>query len=171
MAHGVRIAGTAYGVSGGKTRVGGTEYSISGGKTRVGGTGYDISFVKEPVPVHVTAEEPPSVPGYGLSDVLSYVYISGMGNIKTSTELLLDPGTVVVVCGRSVTAGTKRSLRGVKLNGEEVGIVAYEKYFYNLYEYIVPDDANLIDVDIILSNYYSTSGGVYYTQINEHRRG
>ena len=44
MAHGTRINGTAYGVTGGKCLVGGTAYSIQGGKTLVNGTGYDIAF-------------------------------------------------------------------------------------------------------------------------------
>ena len=44
MAHGTRINGTAYGVTGGKCLVGGTAYSIKKGRTLIGGTGYDIAF-------------------------------------------------------------------------------------------------------------------------------
>ena len=44
MAHGTRINGTSYGITGGKCLVGGTEYSIKKGRTLIGGTGYDISF-------------------------------------------------------------------------------------------------------------------------------
>lgn len=44
MAHGTKINGTSYGISGGKTKIGGTAYSISKGRTKVGGTGYDVSF-------------------------------------------------------------------------------------------------------------------------------
>ena len=44
MAHGTRINGTSYGITGGKCLVGGTEYSIQKGRTLVGGTGYDIAF-------------------------------------------------------------------------------------------------------------------------------
>lgn len=44
MAHGTRINGTAYGVTGGKCLVGGTAYSIKKGRALVGGTGYDVAF-------------------------------------------------------------------------------------------------------------------------------
>lgn len=44
MAHGTKIGGTNYGISGGKCRVNGTNYSIKKGRTLVGGTGYDILF-------------------------------------------------------------------------------------------------------------------------------
>lgn len=44
MAHGTRINGTTYGVTGGKCLVGGTAYDVKKGRTLVGGTGYDISF-------------------------------------------------------------------------------------------------------------------------------
>ena len=44
MAHGTKIGGTNYGISGGKCRVNGTNYSIKKGRTLVGGTGYDIAF-------------------------------------------------------------------------------------------------------------------------------
>lgn len=44
MAHGTRINGTAYGVTGGKCLVGGTGYNIKKGRTLVGGTGYDVLF-------------------------------------------------------------------------------------------------------------------------------
>lgn len=44
MAHGTRINGTSYGITGGKCLVGGTEYSIKKGRTLIGGTGYDITF-------------------------------------------------------------------------------------------------------------------------------
>ena len=44
MAHGTRINGTAYGVTGGKCLVGGTAYSIKKGRTLIGGTGYDINL-------------------------------------------------------------------------------------------------------------------------------
>lgn len=44
MAHGTKINGTAYGITGGKCLVGGTAYAIKKGRTLIGGTGYDISF-------------------------------------------------------------------------------------------------------------------------------
>lgn len=44
MAHGTRINGAAYGVTGGKCLVGGTAYSIKKGRTLIGGTGYDINL-------------------------------------------------------------------------------------------------------------------------------
>lgn len=47
MAHGTRINGTSYGVTGGKCLVGGTGYKIKKGRTLIGGTGYDISFGPE----------------------------------------------------------------------------------------------------------------------------
>ena len=44
MAHGTRINGTSYGITGGKCLVNGTSYSIKKGRTLIGGTGYDITF-------------------------------------------------------------------------------------------------------------------------------
>ena len=44
MAHGTRINGTSYGITGGKCLVGGTAYRIQKGRTLVEGTGYDITF-------------------------------------------------------------------------------------------------------------------------------
>lgn len=44
MAHGTRVNGTAYGITGGKCLVGGTGYKIKKGRTLIGGTGYDIAF-------------------------------------------------------------------------------------------------------------------------------
>lgn len=44
MAHKVRIGGTAYSITGGRTLIGGTGYGISKGRTLVDGTGYDIAF-------------------------------------------------------------------------------------------------------------------------------
>lgn len=44
MAHGTRVNGTAYGITGGKCLVGGTGYKIKKGRTLIGGTGYDITF-------------------------------------------------------------------------------------------------------------------------------
>lgn len=44
MAHGTRVNGTAYGVTGGKCLVGGTGYKIKKGRTLIAGTGYDITF-------------------------------------------------------------------------------------------------------------------------------
>lgn len=41
----VRINGTNYSITGGKTRINGTNYSIAGGRARISGTNYDISFV------------------------------------------------------------------------------------------------------------------------------
>lgn len=47
MAHGTRINGTSYGITGGKCLVNGTSYSIKKGRTLIGGTGYDITFGPE----------------------------------------------------------------------------------------------------------------------------
>ena len=47
MAHGTKINGTAYGITGGKCLVGGTAYGIKKGRTLIGGTGYDITFGPE----------------------------------------------------------------------------------------------------------------------------
>ena len=44
MAHGTKLAGTDYAVTGGQCRVDGVGYAVTGGKTRVAGTAYDIPF-------------------------------------------------------------------------------------------------------------------------------
>ena len=44
MAHKVKISGTDYSISGGKTLINGTAYSIKNGKTLVEGTAHSISF-------------------------------------------------------------------------------------------------------------------------------
>ena len=47
MAHGTKVNGSAYGITGGKCLVDGTEYAIKKGRTLIGGTGYDINFAKK----------------------------------------------------------------------------------------------------------------------------
>lgn len=42
--HKILIAGTSYGIKGGRTLIGGTGYDIKKGRTLIGGTGYDIKF-------------------------------------------------------------------------------------------------------------------------------
>ena len=42
--HKTLIAGTSYGIKGGRTLIGGTGYDIKKGRTLIGGTGYDIKF-------------------------------------------------------------------------------------------------------------------------------
>lgn len=49
MAHGTRVNGTAYGITGGKCLISGVEYSIKKGLTLIGGTGYNIEFLKKTV--------------------------------------------------------------------------------------------------------------------------
>lgn len=44
MAHGTKVNGSSYGITGGKCLVGGAEYSIKKGRTLVNGTGYDVGF-------------------------------------------------------------------------------------------------------------------------------
>lgn len=44
MAHGTKLAGTDYAVTGGQCRVDGVGYAVTGGKTRMAGTDYGISF-------------------------------------------------------------------------------------------------------------------------------
>ena len=44
MAHGTKVNGSSYGITGGRCFVGGTGYNIKKGRTLVGGTGYDVLF-------------------------------------------------------------------------------------------------------------------------------
>ena len=89
MAHGTRINGTAYGVTGGKCRVGGTAYSISKGRTLVGGTGYDISFAPGTTIIIDGAD------GWGSSHLVT-ISVNGV-NQTQNTTLHYDPGVVVSI--------------------------------------------------------------------------
>ena len=44
MAHGTKVNGSSYGITGGQCIVAGTKYAIKKGRTLIGGTGYDVSF-------------------------------------------------------------------------------------------------------------------------------
>lgn len=89
MAHGTRINGTSYGITGGKCRVGGTAYSISKGRTLVGGTGYDISFAPGTTII---------IDGTGDWGTSRFVTINVNGVKQTqNTTLHYDPGVEVTI--------------------------------------------------------------------------
>ena len=169
MAHGVRINGTAYGISGGKTLINGTAYGISGGKTRIGGTAYSISFAGVLVPVHVSLTYPADE---NTRSYLEYSDGSRTRQVSSAAELLLAPGTVVSVWGKRLSNNImNRSYIRVKLNGEVVGDrTETTNVFERIYDYTVPDDADLADVNIELYNGTALGyGRTDYITINENR--
>lgn len=85
MAHGTKVNGSSYGITGGKCLVGGAEYSIKKGRTLVNGTGYDIGFLKE-TNVEITGEG---------SSLIIYVALND--------QKYYDPASLVFDAGQPVT--------------------------------------------------------------------
>lgn len=99
MAHGTRINGTAYGVTGGKCLVGGTAYSIKKGRTLIGGTGYDINLNSyDPVLNNNTWEQIAEAAQNGLAESIWNVgdtkEITISGSIPTGKTSWGQPETV-----------------------------------------------------------------------------
>lgn len=113
MAHGTRINGTAYGVTGGKCLVGGTEYSIKKGRTLIGGTGYDVAF-GGPTRVDVQV-------GNSASNSYASVTINGVehDNDTFFATYDYDPGVPVEIV---VFARTKVTVNGVDQSDRTVTI-------------------------------------------------
>lgn len=98
MAHGTKINGTSYGVTGGKCLVGGTEYSVQKGRTLVGGTGYNIQFKP-----FTTVE---------LIEIGTYVKVEINGKLYTgSTKLEFGANDAVTL--------HVYDTRGISLNGDD----------------------------------------------------
>ena len=109
MAHGTRINGTSYGITGGKCLVNGTAYSIKKGKTLVGGTEYDISF--GPKLAKITAS--------GTGDLRdAFIQITDENGYM---QTIIDEGTYYAKIGSEVYCHVYRSQNsGIFLNGDRV---------------------------------------------------
>lgn len=102
MAHGTRINGNAYGITGGKCRVNGTGYSIKKGRTLIGGTGYDITFAKETTVIYS---------GWGAA--ASFLQINGEG--------IYEDGTFIYDAGVSVEVRFRHPNGDIIVDGENMG--------------------------------------------------
>lgn len=137
MAHGTRINGTAYGVTGGKCFVAGTEYSIKKGCALVDGTGYGIEFW-EPTRINVTKET------QGYND--TYIQINEGEKISSTQTLEFEAGENVILFARAVGVGP--AYPGIiTLNGKEVGRAEGEGY--SQYEF----DCTGHIVDVVINDY------------------
>lgn len=137
MAHGTRINGTSYGITGGKCLVGGTEYSIQKGRTLVGGTGYGIEF-GAPTRINVTK----GITYYNDT----YIQINGGEKISSTQTLEFEAGENVILFARA--AGMGQAYPGIiTINGEEVGRI--EGASYSEYEL----DCTGHIVDVIINDY------------------
>ena len=161
MAHGVRIDGTAYSVSGGKTRVDGTFYGVSRGRTRVDGTGRDITFARTgPTTVYFygTGES-------GMNPSRCYMRIGDetspvQPRFKYDFNLTLDPGTSL----RFYLQPKRGETAGVLLNGEPVAKVA-SLSFVLAYEHITQPGTTVV-INMIGAP-TAIDGVKYYIDITE----
>lgn len=137
MAHGTRINGTSYGVTGGKCLVGGTSYDIKKGRTLVGGTGYGIEFWA-PTRINVTK----GITYYNDT----YIQINEGEKISSTQTLEFEAGENVILFARA--AGMGLAYPGIiTINGEEVGRI--EGASYSEYEL----DCTGHIVDVIVNDY------------------
>ena len=113
MAHGTRINGTSYGITGGKCLVGGTVYKIEKGTTLVNGTKREITFMK---PTTVTIK--------AIKTYLSNIYINDVFQE-------LDSGTTVT---QTFEAGINVKIRAECEGNITVNGVPIEGGFLNIYE-------------------------------------
>lgn len=137
MAHGTKINGTSYGVTGGKCLVGGTAYDIKKGRTLVGGTGYGIEFWA-PTRINVTK----GITYYNDT----YIQINEGEKISSTQTLEFEAGENVILFARAVGMGP--AYPGIiTINGEEVGRI--EGASYSEYEL----DCTGHIVDVIVNDY------------------
>lgn len=112
MAHGTRVNGASYGITGGKCRVNGTVYDIKKGRTLIGGTGYDITFGL-PTIVHITKKITEYFEKWNTTEY-RYVTING-------GERLGDADTVINISGGEVIlyawSGTGFAMGNITVNG------------------------------------------------------
>lgn len=139
MAHGTRINGTSYGITGGRCLVNGTAYSIKKGRTLLGGTGYDVN-IDTKIKITITcANNSPEEDIAGSFEVK----IPGLNTIKWG---LNDPEDVNLVeevdkeCVIDLYVYAWNGHAFVYLNGEQVGNgYVYEKR----YSYIATKSAKI----------------------------
>lgn len=137
MAHGTRINGTAYGITGGKCLVGGTAYDIKKGRTLVGGTGYGIEF-GAPTRINVTK----GIAYYNDT----YIQINEGKKISSTQTLEFEAGENVILFAHA--EGMGQAYPGIiTINGEEVGRI--EGASYSEYEL----DCTGHIVDVIVNDY------------------
>ena len=137
MAHGTRINGTAYGITGGKCLVGGTAYDIKKGRTLVGGTGYGIEF-GAPTRINVTK----GITYYNDT----YIQINEGKKISSTQTLEFGVGETVILFAHADGMGP--AYPGIiTINGEEVGRI--EGASYSEYEL----DCTGHIVDVIVNDY------------------
>lgn len=137
MAHGTKINGTSYGVTGGKCLVGGTAYDIKKGRTLIGGTGYSIEFWA-PTRINVTKET------QGYND--TFITVNGGERISSTKTLEFEAGENVILFAFAAGLGT--AYPGIiTLNGKEVGRAEGEGY--SQYEF----DCTGHIVDVVINDY------------------
>lgn len=119
MAHKVRINGTVYEITGGRTRVSGATYNISKGLTRVNGTACGIEFLK-------------TVPE-GMIAIIMETWFAPCGKVTVNGEGLsvnvdgvyaYEPGTMVAITPYSANI----YLDGVKVQDQS----NYDNYSFAL---------------------------------------
>ena len=115
MAHGTRINGTAYGITGGKCLVNGTAYSIKKGRTLVSGTGYDISF-GQPALVEISMYN-----AYELNPNFAYIKINDKTILMAGSDTY-DPvsGSVMLEVYVTYLYASYKHIARITYNGVDV---------------------------------------------------
>lgn len=155
MAHGTRIGGTAYGITGGKCIVDGTEYSVQKGRTLVGGTGYSISLASK------TAI---SIDGYGYYSgdpgrkVVAKVSINSINEISTPGNYEFNAGETVII--KATILNVQASKTGyIKVNGDTVATVTRHPFGEtNTAEYSIDVSGKIVQIKLEGAFF---SGGYY----------
>lgn len=118
MAHGTRINGTSYGITGGKCLVSGTEYSIKKGRTMISGTGYDIDLDTKIELKIIGIDNNGTWPGYFKVQIPGEEEIEwGLTNKDDiNLSFQVEPETLIDLEAFSGVSGAD-----IYLNGESVG--------------------------------------------------
>lgn len=132
MAHGTRINGTSYGVTGGRCMVNGTAYSIKKGRTMVNGTVKEILFTGKKYQLNITG-----IYGWMTIDVK----IDGQSISMDGTYDIYE-GSVIYLYMEKYRAVTGR--QGIYLDGISVGDEAVMDITYSL---IVKGSYDIVYID------------------------
>lgn len=138
MAHGTRVNGASYGITGGKCRVGGTSYSIQGGRTLVNGTGYDIAFF-DGYKIVVTHSDSNQIQEFASVQLR----INGTSEMGNDGEIItiIDYATMAVTTGTFY--GTGVCQLGVFITGELYINGTREQNGYIEYKYTITTNVTI----------------------------
>lgn len=154
MAHKVKIGGTNYEVTGGRTLIGATGYDVSDGNTKIAATGYDVKFRGAPTSVWVTGAVTGnwSNPPAGFNKITEYSINGGAFTQITGSDVYVTTdihagdmvtikSTIIVSVYGNVSGGSCK----IVYNGTEV--VAYPSAGGTIYTFVAGESITIRGAD------------------------